>query len=116
MASPAEFGFAIKVMPSPPILEPGVFGVLRPVLVLPEGLAARLTPEQLESVLAHELCHVRRRHNLMEEPERACDEEVLRLGNKPEVCRRRSEDLRPLLAVAVALRVGSHRRQSAKEN
>ena len=109
-ASPVEFGFPIKVMSSPGILEPGVFGVLRPVLLLPEGIAARLTPEQLESVLAHELCHVRRRDNLtgvlhmivealfwfhpliwwlgarlMEERERACDEEVLRLGNQPEV-------------------------------
>jgi len=109
-ASPVKFGFAIKVMLSPTILEPGVFGVLRPVLVLPEGIAARLTPEQMESVLAHELCHVRRRDNLtgilhmmvealfwfhpliwwlgarlMEERERACDEEVLRLGNQPEV-------------------------------
>lgn len=109
-ASPVEFGFAIKVRLSPAILEPGVFGVLRPVLLLPEGIAAQLTPEQMESVLAHELCHVRRRDNLtgalhmmvealfwfhpliwwlgarlMEERERACDEEVLRLGNQPEV-------------------------------
>jgi beta-lactamase regulating signal transducer with metallopeptidase domain len=36
-ASPVEFGFAIKVMLSPAILEPGVFGALRPVLLLPEG-------------------------------------------------------------------------------
>lgn len=108
-ASPVEVGFAIKVMFSPAILEPGVFGVLRPVLLLPEGIAAQLTPEQMESVLAHELCHVRRRDNLTgalhmmvealfwfhpliwwlgarltEERERACDEEVLRLGNQPE--------------------------------
>ena len=109
-ASPVEFGLAIKVVLSPAILEPGVFGVLRPLLLLPEGIAAQLTPEQMESVLAHELWHVRRRDNLtgalhmmvealfwfhpliwwlggrlMEERERACDEEVLRLGNQPEV-------------------------------
>jgi bla regulator protein BlaR1 len=109
-ASPVEFGFPVQVMSSPGILAPGVFGVLRPVLLLPEGIAARLRPEELESVLAHELCHIRRRDNftgalhmivealfwfhpliwwlgarLIEERERACDEEVLRLGNQPEV-------------------------------
>jgi len=91
-------------------LEPGVFGVFRPVLLLPEGIAGRLTPAQLKTILAHELCHVRRRDNLaaaihmaveaifwfhplvwwigarlVEERERACDEEVLRLGSEPEV-------------------------------
>ncbi len=70
----------------------------------------RLTPSQLEAVLAHELCHVRRRDNLtsvihmiveavfwfhplvwwigarlVEERELACDEEVLRLGSEPRV-------------------------------
>src|SRR5438552_651971 len=69
-----------------------------------------LRPPQLEAVLAHELCHVRRRDNLVasihmiveaifwfhplvwwigaklvEERERACDEEVLRLGSEPRV-------------------------------
>jgi bla regulator protein BlaR1 len=42
-----------QVVSSPAILEPGAFGVLRPVLVLPDGIAGRLTPEQLESVFAH---------------------------------------------------------------
>ncbi len=44
--------------------EPGVLGVFRPVLVLPAGISDRLTDAQLESVIAHELCHVRRRDNL----------------------------------------------------
>jgi hypothetical protein len=85
-----------------------VVGIFRPVLVLPEGIAARMTPEQLNAILIHELCHVRRRDNLataiymiveslfwfyplvrwigkqlINERERACDEEVLRLGNEP---------------------------------
>ena len=80
-----------------------MFGVFRPVLLLPEGIFERLTPEQLQAVIAHELCHVRHRDNLIaaihmfvetvfwfhplvwwigkrmvEERERACDEEVLR--------------------------------------
>ena len=92
----------IPVMSSYAKLEPGVFGIRRPVLLLPEGIAERLTPDQLEAVLAHELCHFRRRDNLtgaihmlvetifwfhplvwwirtrlIEERERACDDDVL---------------------------------------
>src|SRR6185295_15081393 len=101
---------AIPVRVSSGLLEPGVVGVLRPVLLIPDGIAGRLTPPQLASVLAHELCHVRRRDNLfasihmiveaifwfhplvwwigaklVEERERACDEEVLSLGSAPHV-------------------------------
>jgi uncharacterized protein (TIGR03435 family) len=99
-----------KIRSTPGLLEPGVVGVLKPILLLPEGIEDRLTPQQLEAVLAHELCHVRRHDNLfaalhmiveavfwfhplvwwigarlVEERERACDEEVLRLGNEPHV-------------------------------
>jgi uncharacterized protein (TIGR03435 family) len=45
-------------------LEPGVFGILRPVLVLPSGIHERLTPVEMRGILAHELSHVRRRDNL----------------------------------------------------
>ena len=90
------------------LFEPGVFGVFRPVLLLPEGIIEKLTAAQLQAILAHELCHVRRRDNLatamrmlveamfwfhplvwwmgarlVEERERACDEEVLRKGSDP---------------------------------
>ena len=104
----AEVGILI---PAPGLLEPGVrVGLLKPVLLLPEGIMERLTPSQLEAVLAHELCHVRRRDNLfasihmiveavfwfhplvwwigarlLEERERACDEDVLSLGNQPRI-------------------------------
>jgi beta-lactamase regulating signal transducer with metallopeptidase domain len=54
----------IEVMSSPTRLEPGLFGVFRPVLLLPEGIADRLTSAQLKAILVHELCHVRRRDNL----------------------------------------------------
>lgn len=101
---------AIAVRSTPSLLEPGVVGFLRPVLLLPEGILENLTPPQLEAVLAHEQCHVRRRDNLnatihmlveavfwfypvvwwigaklIEERERACDEAVLALGNQPEI-------------------------------
>ncbi len=99
---------SVEVMSSPILMEPAVFGILTPVLLLPEGITDRLTKEQLTAVLVHELCHVRRRDNLatgiymvaetifwfyplvrwigkrlINERERACDEEVLRLGYEP---------------------------------
>jgi bla regulator protein blaR1 len=100
----------VPVMSSQARMEPGVFGIFRPVLILPEGITDRLTPAQFKAVLAHELCHVRRRDNLIaaihmfvetvfwfhpfpwwienrmvEERERACDEDVLRVVGEPQV-------------------------------
>ena len=108
-ASPAPLNLPIPVLSTPAHLEPGVFGVFRPFLLLPEGLGEHLTPEQFETVVAHELCHVERRDNLssaihmmvealfwfdpvvwwirvrlIEERERACDEAVLRTGCDPQ--------------------------------
>ena len=108
--SPLHLGTPVPAISSRTCLEPGVFGVFRPVLLLPEGISGRLAPEQLRAVVAHELCHVRHRDNLVaaihmfvetvfwfhplvwwigkrmvEERERACDEEVLRLGSEPRV-------------------------------
>ena len=54
----------IPVRCSAMLLEPGVFGVFRPVLLLPEGIFERLTAAQLQAVAAHELCHIRYRDNL----------------------------------------------------
>jgi len=108
--SPVDMEIPIRAMCSRTSMEPGVFGVVRPVLLLPEGIAERLAPDQLQAVIAHELCHVRHRDNLVaamhmfvettfwfhplvwwigkrmvEERERACDEEVLQLGSEPRV-------------------------------
>ncbi len=108
--SPVDLGIPVRAVCSPAFIEPGIFGVFRPILLSPEGITERLTPEQWKAIVAHELCHVRRRDNLIavlqmfietvfwfhpmtwwigkrifEERERACDEEVLRLGNEPRV-------------------------------
>lgn len=63
-SSPLQIPVSVDVRSSPGVLEPGVVGFLRPILLLPEGITECLTPRQLEAVLAHELCHVRRRDNL----------------------------------------------------
>jgi len=108
-AKPLELRSSLPVLASDSTIEPGVFGFLRPVLLLPEGIGDSLTAEQLQAVLDHELCHVRNRDNLtaalhmcvetlfwfhpmvwwigaklVEERERACDESVLNAGRRPE--------------------------------
>ena len=90
--------------------EPGVFGIFRPVLLWPRGIDDTLDDGQVEAIVAHELVHVRRMDNLtagvhmlveaafwfhplvwwvgsrlVDERERACDEEVVRLGSEPHV-------------------------------
>jgi bla regulator protein blaR1 len=104
------FAIGVPVMTAAGVLEPGVCGIFRPVLLLPEGIFQALDPAQLSAVLAHEMCHVRRRDNmtasihmavqaifwfhpllwwigarLIEERERACDEDVVRMGNPARV-------------------------------
>ncbi len=84
--------------------EPAVVGIRRATILWPEALGARLTDDELEAVLAHEVCHVARRDNLssliqvvveilfwfhpmvwwlsgrlVQERERACDEEVVHM-------------------------------------
>ena len=109
--APPEFPrVPVPLRSSPSVLEPGVFGIFRPVLLLPAGIEARLSAAQLQAIFAHELCHIRRSDNLaaavhmlvesifwfhplvwwigarlVEEREIACDEEVLRLGSDPAI-------------------------------
>jgi len=91
-------------------MEPGVFGLRRPALVWPRGIDDRLTDAQIDAILLHEIAHVRRRDNLtsalhmavqtifwfhpltwwigsrlVDERERACDEDVVRGGSEPHV-------------------------------
>lgn len=105
-ASPLAIRFPIPVRSSTAVREPGVFGIFKPVLLLPQGMHTQLTTTQLEAILAHEHAHVRRRdnltaavqmivqmlfwfhplvwwigRNLLWERERACDEAVLTAGH-----------------------------------
>ena len=54
----------IEIRTVPTVLEPGVVGLRRAVILLPEGIDSYLTAEQFAAVVAHEICHVRRRDNL----------------------------------------------------
>ncbi|HVQ42899.1 MAG TPA: M56 family metallopeptidase [Vicinamibacterales bacterium] len=51
---------AVTVLESTLVAVPVMVGWLKPVIVLPAAALAGLTPDQLESLLAHELAHVRR--------------------------------------------------------
>jgi beta-lactamase regulating signal transducer with metallopeptidase domain len=109
-SSPLMLDRQITARASASLLEPGVVGVLRPVVMVPIGIEAHLSPAEWQAVLAHELCHLRRRDNLtaafhmlvealfwfhplvwwiggrlIAERERACDEGVITAGHEPRV-------------------------------
>jgi bla regulator protein BlaR1 len=54
-------GESVRLVASDASMEPGVFGIVRPVLMLPESIGSRLDGDQLDTILAHELCHVKGR-------------------------------------------------------
>jgi bla regulator protein BlaR1 len=89
-------------------IEPGVLGIRHPVLMWPRHLTAGLSDAHIDAIVAHEMCHIARRDNLLasaqmlvtalfwfhplvwwigtrlvDERERACDERVLALGGSP---------------------------------
>jgi uncharacterized protein (TIGR03435 family) len=101
-------GSQIPLMMSQKLMEPGMFGIFRPVLIWPERLSERLDDEHIEAILAHELRHAQRKDNLtalihmvveaafwfhplvwwmerrmVEERERSCDEAVVEMGSRP---------------------------------
>jgi bla regulator protein blaR1 len=100
----------IAIVSSATSIEPGLFGIFRPVLLWPQAMSARLTNGQTEAILVHELCHARRRDNLtaalhmfveaafwfhpmvwwlgarlVDDRERACDEQVVDSGREPQI-------------------------------
>ena len=110
MESRSGLAKAIEMRVSIASLEPGIFGIVQPVLLWPAGISEHLEDAHLEAIVAHEVWHVRRRDNLaaaihmmveaifwfhplvwwlgarlVEERERACDEEVLALGSERQI-------------------------------
>ena len=100
----------VEIVSTSATIEPGIFGIFRPVLLWPASISGQLTEAHTESIVAHELCHVRRRDNLtatlhmlveslfwfhpavwwlgnrlVEDRERACDEAVVESGREPHV-------------------------------
>jgi len=100
----------ISLVASSQVCEPGVWRVRQPVIVLPEGVADRLSDEEIEAVMMHELVHALHRDNLigtlqmivcsllwfhplawlidrrlLAEREMWCDETVVRLGGEPKL-------------------------------
>jgi beta-lactamase regulating signal transducer with metallopeptidase domain len=54
----------IKLVAVPGLRNLGVWRVWRPIVLLPDGLAERLSDRELEAVMMHELVHVMRHDNL----------------------------------------------------
>lgn len=109
-AMPLSIPAPFPVCKSDALMEPGLVGLWRPVLLLPAGIESRLTPAEMRAILAHEMCHARRQdnltaalhmlvqaifwfhpltwwigHRLVAEREQACDEAVIASGNDPGV-------------------------------
>jgi len=100
----------VIVKQAPSSIEPGLVGVWKPVILLPQGIAEHLHGAEMDAIIDHEICHLRRRDNLLAathmlvealfwfhpmvwwlgarlnaERERACDESVLASGRSPHV-------------------------------
>ncbi|MDN3689580.1 M56 family metallopeptidase [Cyclobacterium jeungdonense] len=50
----------VSIRVSEEIEVPMVFGMLKPIVLIPAGLLSGMPPAQLETILAHELAHIRR--------------------------------------------------------
>jgi bla regulator protein blaR1 len=106
------FGFkkSVVLAASNASFEPGVFGIVKPVLLWPKSMTDRLDDAHIEAILAHELSHIRRSDNLtaalhmvveavfwfyplvwwlgarlIDEREQACDHDAISHGRDPHV-------------------------------
>jgi beta-lactamase regulating signal transducer with metallopeptidase domain len=105
-ATPLDWAAPMPVLASSSLMEPGLIGLWRPVLIVPKTLPEHLGRAEIDAVLAHETSHLRRRDNLtaamhmvvealfwfhplvwwigarlIAEREQACDEAVVRAGH-----------------------------------
>jgi beta-lactamase regulating signal transducer with metallopeptidase domain len=103
---PVDWPAPMPVLAAPSLVEPGLVGLWRPVLLVPETLPGALPRSGIDAIVAHEAAHLRRRDNLtaalhmlvealfwfhplvwwiggrlIAERERACDEAVLAAGH-----------------------------------
>lgn len=99
----------VRLVVTPAVSAPAVWGVWRPVIMLPDGITDRLDDAELETVFMHELSHIERWDNLagnfqralcclfwfypliwaidrrlLTEREQACDDMVMRRGGASE--------------------------------
>ena len=99
----------VQLVLSPLPVEPGVFNIWKPIILLPRSIAEHLDDDELLAIMLHELVHVQRRDNLvgrvqlalaglfwfhplvwlisrklLDEREQACDEKVLETYSTPE--------------------------------
>jgi TonB family protein len=99
----------VGLLISPLKIEPAVWRVWRPIVVVPESIASHLDDDELEAIMLHELVHIQRRDNLIgnlqlalcallwfhplvwlisrklfDEREQACDERVMEVCRTPE--------------------------------
>jgi TonB family protein len=99
----------VSLMISTRRIEPGVWRVWRPIIILPGSMTTLLDDSELEAILLHELIHIRRHDNLVgifqlalcallwfhplvwfvarklfDEREQACDERVMEICDAPE--------------------------------